>query len=144
MNNEEINKAIAEACGFKYVALGLGWKHITGGEMQCRIPDYYNDLNAMHDAENTLTDENREKYATFLSQIFTAPSKKAWWDLSAKETFEIVTATAKQKAEAFRKTLGRWEESPKSARELANEFGIDKKTESLKAEEVRENHFVAN
>jgi hypothetical protein len=105
MNNEGINKAIAEACGFKYVALGLGWKHIMGGEMQCRIPDYYNDLNAMHEAENTLTDEKKSEYVIQLSQTFNSPYKETQGDLNRSQVFQIITATAKQKAEAFLRIL---------------------------------------
>lgn len=152
MTNEEINIAIAEACG---------WTDITHtapdrGYMQPRLigldkkdgirkilSNYCDDLNAMREAELTLTAENKLKYASYLAQIFNSSYKKAWWDLNAKEAFEIVNATARQKAEAFLKTLNKWEESPKSARELATKFGIDTKTEGLNAEEIKKNHFVA-
>jgi hypothetical protein len=73
MTNEQINIAIAEACGMR----GVWEKKITscGCDSQWdyfnpqgnRLPDYCNCLNAMHEAEKMLTTKQKQRYATSLS-----------------------------------------------------------------------------
>lgn len=62
-------------------------------------PDYPSDLNAMHNAENQCNENG-------LSLI-------RYHDLLIKEhgTLGAITATAAQKAEAFLKTIGKWDDS---------------------------------
>ena len=103
MKNEQINIAIAEACG---------WKKVEGEECFFdngieqiyieNIPDYCNDLNAMHEAEKILTGKQRTIYADQLCIIWTGLADRAvpiW--------FWITEATAQQRAEAFLKTIGK-------------------------------------
>jgi hypothetical protein len=84
--------AIAEACGWTeisdWAACGIYGKHPRFGWTHL-IPDYLNDLNAMHEAEKCLTYEQRHDYATHFID------------------HEIVFATAAQRADAFIKTLGK-------------------------------------
>jgi hypothetical protein len=105
MTKEQINIAIAEACGYKNVTIGVtegtirvvvGYKHHTFDE---EIPDYCNDLNAMHEAEKILSDDSHADYACELVKTI---CRNGEW-------FESVSATAAQRAEAFLKTIGRWE-----------------------------------
>jgi len=98
--------AIAEACGWSnlqdsdYKPFGkaqLVGKH-PGGSAQnlLRVPDYLNDLNAMHEAIMSLTLEDQCNMLEILRKDvlkFTAPT---------------ITATADQHAEAFLKTLNLW------------------------------------
>jgi hypothetical protein len=106
MTNEQINIAIAEACGWtdcEYVkSLGLCKgrnshlvpQYETGHSI---IPNYAGCLNAMHEAEKMLTPEQECKYLTTLClEVQTVPS--------------LFNATARQRAEAFLRTLGKWEE----------------------------------
>jgi hypothetical protein len=64
-------------------------------------PDYLNDLNAMHEAEDTIRD-NSWAWLTYMSQLNRIPSLEDEWLLAA------VHATAAQRAEAFLKTLELW------------------------------------
>jgi len=64
------------------------------------IPDYLNDLNAMHEAEKVLTDDDEnERYCQALHDVCGAdqfPSRV------------VIFATAAQRAEAFLRTLNLW------------------------------------
>jgi hypothetical protein len=91
MSDEEINIAIAEICGWHYYD---GWKHEDGREDS--PPNYCDDLNAMHEAEQVLTLEQLLIYAHCLESEY---------------GFFGVTATARQRAEAFLRMLGKWEEA---------------------------------
>lgn len=67
------------------------------------IPDYPNDLNAMHEAETFClpcdSDELRDKYAELLQEaVYRESEKRAWF-----------SATAGQRFEALGQTLELWE-----------------------------------
>ena len=70
------------------------------------IPNYLNDLNAMHEAEKVLTVGQRVTYASQLCLIWTGHTDRAvpiwFW----------IEVTARQRAEAFLRTLKLWEETP--------------------------------
>jgi hypothetical protein len=93
MNDQQMNQAIAKACDIvgkdKY---GPIYKTPDGWVVNC--PQFATDLNAMHDAEKTLTSMQLLDYIAFLFDA----------------TYEAVLATARQRAEAFLRTLGKWEE----------------------------------
>ena len=94
MTNEEINIAIAEACGYK-----TGYRD---PEAWHPLPDYLNDLNAMHDAEEMLIGdepENSELWCDFQTNL-----------VIACPAYLSYHATASQRAEAFLKTIGKWKE----------------------------------
>jgi len=68
------------------------------------LPDYLNDLNAMHEAERTLTDNQRMHFRGELVEM-----------MRPKYGFEsaclmAIHATAKQRAKAFLRTLNLWKE----------------------------------
>ena len=84
------------------------WWHDPSGR-SAPLPDYLNDMNAMHEAEKSLkgkahssatTDEEIE-YCRHLSEIIGVE----WFRVP-----RMVMATAAQKAEAFLRTIGRWED----------------------------------
>ena len=62
------------------------------------MPDYLHDLNAMHEAEKVLTLAQRVDYTNNLAKICGTEKEK-------------VFATAAQRAEAFRRTIGKQEDS---------------------------------
>jgi hypothetical protein len=98
MINEQINIAIAEACGWTEID-GLSAKGLMGKppEKLCSfayLPNYCNDLNAMHEAEKTLNSEQLHDYYENLELV------NGW---------EYPSSTARQRAEAFLKTIGKWE-----------------------------------
>jgi len=105
MNEQEQRIAIAEACGW---AIAHNCKNVDQpeainvykpmiidgsrmGQTIALLPDYCNDLNAMHEAEKVLLIQHQIPYG-----------EHCGYDLKA---------TAAQRAEAFLKTIGKWEES---------------------------------
>jgi len=93
MTDNEINIAIAEAC-------------ILTGD----LPNYCNDLNAMHEAEKVLSPANQpargeSQWSAYLGWLGFCGEN------NTSEVYGCVTATASQRAEAFLKTLGKWEET---------------------------------
>lgn len=65
-------------------------------------PDYLKDLNAIHDAEKLITDEEWPKYRDLLHEMaFKATPPKAKW-------FRPQCCTAAQRAEAFLRVKGLW------------------------------------
>jgi len=105
MKPEQQNIAIAEACGWTEIsdwgAGGVNGKHPTEPWTEV-IPDYLNDLNAMHEAERTLNPSLAAGYARTLTSI-------AWQ--SEQPVFAPISATAAQRAEAFLRTIGKWTET---------------------------------
>jgi hypothetical protein len=91
MKPEEQRIAIAEACGWQ-------------GGYYGSIPDsdYLNDLNAMHEVEETLSEGQRLIHEHYLADSSIKAGNFSHWPL--------IHATAAQRAEAFLKTLGKWEE----------------------------------
>ena len=95
MTPEQQRIAIAEACGWTTKHKGLWVEQL---QTYAALPDYLNDLNAMHEAEGILTNEQIEVYCSFLQK----PQWGIWWGIHA---------TAAQRAEAFLRTIGKWEEA---------------------------------
>jgi hypothetical protein len=112
MTNEQINIAIAEACGWHEELEPLGsfnataWWHnnYRYPSNVMPVPNYCKDLNAMHEAEKTLTDDQFEQYRWILWDISPIVAKKDWYRC-------YLSSTAHQRAEAFLKTLEKWEEA---------------------------------
>jgi hypothetical protein len=97
MTNEQINIAIAEACGWKYEK---NETHAPDGSFwwskEPEIPDYCNDLNAMHEAEKVF---DTALYCRYINELC---------DLTIKGNNSMYMATARQRAEAFLKTIEKW------------------------------------
>lgn len=111
MKDEEINIAIAEACGFTNVHRFEKWKEggpmsdgtligDVGGRARVYVPCYTRDLNAMHEAEKIVCRRGHNV------------SEPLWFSLVDVCGSEIDAAfsTARQRAEAFLRTLGKWQE----------------------------------
>jgi hypothetical protein len=114
MSDQEINIAIAEACGWKREFDGNHeepewyWIPPNNPDGDGEPPDYCNDLNAMHEAEKVLTHDQQVQFSVELGKLTTShlpSSRAAWMD------FTIAHATAAQRREAFLRTLGKWEEA---------------------------------
>ena len=99
MKPEQQRIAIAEICGYNRTSSisGNGPAWTKGAEYFTRLPDYLNDLNAMHEAEENIRHDHDSwgKYLVFLSR--SAPECR-------------VFSTAAERAEAFLRTVGKWEE----------------------------------
>ena len=100
MTREKQRIAIAEACGWvrcnvnsddEFYGVNPHWLYTV-------LPDYLCDLNAMHQAEKVLTGDQIDAYVTTLC-------------LEVQPEPMLHHATATQRAEAFLRTIGKWEEA---------------------------------
>ena len=82
MTDEDTNIAIAE---------------LVNGDNEGPFPDYCNDLNAMHEAEKVLLSGYWLRYCECLTYLL------------GKSVYASVHAKARDRAEAFLRTLGKWE-----------------------------------
>lgn len=114
MKPTEIRIKIAEACGWKwgygdptkkadglrYWSLGE-WKWPDNAKTYHELPAYESDLNAMHEAEKTLLKKDSccGHWETYSNRLATQMGP-----------LDIFHAAASERAEAFLKTLGLWEE----------------------------------
>jgi len=120
VNPEQQRVAIAEACGWKEIRAEIDWlpkeltgiftwPHPTDAEKikyfinRKPIPDYLNDLNAMHEAEKVLTVDQLIDQAEWLGASSNEMPIKSW--------AVLLRATAAQRAEAFLRTIGKWKEA---------------------------------
>jgi hypothetical protein len=105
MKPEQQRIAIAEACGWTRQSDDSIWfddptnsfRSFQAHEQD--VPDYLADLNAMHEAEKVLTEDQAEKFRAWLLK------------LNGYNHDRVVSCTAPQRAVAFLKTIGKWEES---------------------------------
>ena len=106
MTNRKINKAIAKYLGWKEFSSFSDCKQIIGKRpffkngkivsytVDQYVPNYCRDLNAMHEAEKVLTTAQ----TTTMSQYLHRRLGMLWG-----------FATASQRAEAFVRTIGKWD-----------------------------------
>ena len=123
MTPEQINIAIAEACG--WTEIGSYYKNWDGpdtiiwdgispteecqkGNIRSKILDYCGDLNAMHEAEKVLADPQTDTYLDMLAQVCGHQYKS--WSERNEHLFWCWNATARQRAEAFLRALNKWED----------------------------------
>lgn len=110
MNADQQRIAIAEACPSVFAVRRFSdgktqivWRMDNDTQGPVATVDPLSDLNAMHEAEKTLTHEQRITYWNLL-----------WQSLMVGEVlehgFRILSATAAQRAEAFLKTLNLWQD----------------------------------
>lgn len=113
MDPTEINIAIATACGWKDLSFSTNWLTRPDGKRlifdACRetwenfVPDYYNDLNAMHEVEKSLLKSERDRYNLALTEVVTG------YALLSFESAAI-SATAPQRCKAFLMVQGLWKD----------------------------------
>ena len=111
MTNQEINIAIAKACGWSYRNADDGsgeYWHNPQGKIKPDdlIPSYTIDLNAMHGAEKTLTDDKEGVYEAHIYLVCDVEPDTIF----ASDMRKVICATALQRAEAFLRTLNKWKE----------------------------------
>jgi hypothetical protein len=115
MTPEQQRTAIAEACGFYDIVNGYSWVEFKSGQLLKKLPDYLNDLNAMHEAEKVLNANQRINFACYLTEpvrdrIYNVIQRNLNYDVC----FPALHATAAQRAEAFLRTIGKWEDGKMS------------------------------
>ena len=108
MNPDEQRIAIAQACGWRIIRGTKGHPNISGHGLRAReIPDYLNDLNAMHCAEKVLKDGPigaHNPKSTYREMLYRTLQSRG------EDCVNWGCATAAQRAEAFLKTLNLWKE----------------------------------
>ena len=112
--------AIAEYCGWTNCRIGSPG---AGGAVDrpgrpvgtppnrkytCELPNYTGCLNAMHEAEKVLSPKYQEilddsEWGEYLSRL-------GFCGENTSEVYGCVTATAAQRAEAFLRTIGKWQQ----------------------------------
>lgn len=112
MNKEKQRIAIAESNGWYMCGTCAAWVNPVTNQCESSdiancAPDYLNDLNAMHEAEKTLKDEYADMYPYELCKaVGVDPDELP----IQSELLMVLHATAAQRAEAFLKTLSKWED----------------------------------
>jgi hypothetical protein len=129
MSPEAQRIAIAVACGYTDVCMDR-WEGVDiesrsisfGTELRGTlfkrrlfVPDYLHDLNAMHKAEEVLPDmasddDGRDQLGYMETLADTLLAK--WSSNNSADMWLITHATAAQRAEAFLRTIGKWEGQP--------------------------------
>lgn len=125
MTDEQINIAIAEACGWRCCKRDMRiaelvhthpYHGLVGIEPTAKeydgskdwqywvIPNYCDDLNAMHEAEESLNHLQQCEFAEKLFRVMIGED--------GVSEFMKIHSTAAQRAEAFLRTIGKWEEQP--------------------------------
>ena len=112
MTPEQQRIAIAEACGWANIRWnGVRYNWVGHRPETARddyaLPDYLNDLNAMHEAENSQGRYDLsfwDSYSENLAMITQRDDKPIWVIVNC------VRATAAQRAEAFLRTLDLWDQ----------------------------------
>ena len=127
MNKELQRIKIAEACGWREIQNGDAWGTPIGIPLTMpkkdnwrnmdgffELPDYLNDLNAMHEAVMFLPEKTKLAFRKELQYMIaprTRPSGIGGIVLMSAEDYDNwFHATAAQRAEAFLRTLNLWEE----------------------------------
>ena len=114
MTPEAQRIAIAEACGWEDIKryernywTGTRPRQSTEDDAQVsmELPDYPSDLNAMHAAEDVIETKWTTYCKTLLAIVEPEPRS-----LEVCHYWNLLHATAAQRAEAFLRTLGLWEE----------------------------------
>lgn len=129
MKPEEQRIAIAEACGWKHhkgeeptyggTFKQAGWMSPANrfnrsdwtSKTANGLPDYLNDLNAMHEAEKLFDDKSidtKSLYWDYLALI--AMPEPFPGDDTFLRDYVMIRATAAQRAEAFLRTIGKWKD----------------------------------
>jgi hypothetical protein len=100
MKDEELNKTIAKAINWKPFTLSFDMQGnpIEGWD---KVPNFCGDLNLMNDVEKTLSDEQYKLYHSFLFNDSYVDGK-----INIESRRNYISASARQRAEAFIRTLG--------------------------------------
>lgn len=82
--------------------------NIFGGS----LPDYLNDLNAMHEAENTLLIDSAQmaRFGSWLCLLVLHQTAAPDITLANSKLMLVAHATAAQRAEAFLTAIGKWKD----------------------------------
>ena len=105
MKSEQQRITIAEACGWKWHSRMKGSIKVWDNGLDyvfsdSELPDYLNDLNALHKAEKILDANQWDSYRKNLAREWTTNDDDGMW--------AAINTTAAQRAKAFLRTLNLW------------------------------------
>lgn len=140
MTEQEINIAIAEFCGgiwlynpdaenphrFLFMPENQIISHMhlfrecknmdipIAFDMMQGIPNYYKDLNAVHESEKKLSPEQEEEYVEILSSLMSAATygqdDQRWERSNLSSSDSTYRATAPQRCDALLRAIGKWKQ----------------------------------
>jgi len=104
---QQINAAIAQACGWKRTVepdeeenpMGF-WVHPDKSGLWIDLPDFHGSLDAMAQAEESLRN-NQFHFVDYPRQLFKVVSGREWDGDMGYFFFNLINASAAQRAEAF-------------------------------------------
>ena len=108
MKPEQQQIAIAEARGFRECWIsqnGTPWGFLGANYYSQLVPNYPFDLNAMHEVESILNADQMVSYDYHLDRVVGNGRQ------GLNIEYFLWSATAAQRAEAFLRTIGKWEEA---------------------------------
>lgn len=118
MTNEEINRAIAEHLRWTQVRVIpphprrksegstiAGNPPATSKDRSILVPNYAEDLNALHEAEKTLDDHEHDRMRNQLWLLMIKTTERN------KTSRRVHSAEARERAEALLRTIGKWKEN---------------------------------
>ena len=102
MEIEQINRTIAESCGWNRNGSSGNeenpWVSPRNG-IKPRVPNYTSDLNAMHEAESSLSDDKLFVMARWIQHL----------TRSTLIGVAVMHSSARDRAEAYLRTIDKWE-----------------------------------
>jgi hypothetical protein len=105
MTDHRINAVIALACKWQpNCNNGICWD--SAGNVVLNPPNYCGDLNAMHEAEQALWARDWNLRYDYIEALAKVENPTIYNRLDAVDMLDL---TARQRAEAFLRTIGKWE-----------------------------------
>lgn len=112
MTEKQQIEAIAQAVIWKPTTDGgVCWD--ANGKPIVSYPQYTRDLNAMHEAEQVLTSQQEINYVCCLGGLIMSAACEndpRWINSELSSSDSTYRATARQRAEAFLRTIGKWKD----------------------------------
>lgn len=101
MTDYRVNEAIAEAIGWERNVID---RDMQGNFCPRDTPSFCNDLNAMHEAERVLFTGSQKLRWKYVAELHISAEPTGWGNYAGAH------ATARQRAEAFLRTIGKWQQ----------------------------------
>lgn len=104
---------IAEACGWTGIRGETGYPSAAAklADNYYTLPDYFNSLDAMHEAEKVKEMQFDSEYSYWLAHIAVRDRGLNEDSIELVDGYQMaITSTAAQRAEAFLRTLSLWQE----------------------------------
>lgn len=106
MSDDEINQEIGEHLGWSWCEKCNRW-HSPSNDQYSEPPNFVEDLNAMHSAEETIQGEAADDYYNRYLPFVSGAEKREQGPMDWKK---FAHATGRQRAEAFLKTMNLWKD----------------------------------